>query len=56
MNEREKKQEKNAEAFTDYSQSIVDVHEKLEDDNPANKGKVLTVFDDMIADTKLTKN
>ena len=40
---------KNPKAFIDYSQSINDVYEKLEDYNPTKKRKVLIVFDDMIA-------
>ena len=37
---------KNTEAFVDYSQTIDDVHENLEDYNPTKKRKVLIVFDD----------
>ena len=55
MNRREKKHEKNPKTFTGYSQAITDVYENLEGYNLANKGKVPIVFDDMIADTKLTK-
>ena len=42
---------KNPNAFIDYSQTV-DVYENLEDCNPTNKRRerVLTVFDDMIAD------
>ena len=36
--------------FIDYSKTIDDVYENLEDFNPTKKMKVLTVFDDMIAD------
>ena len=50
----EEKQElkilKNTEAFIDYSQTIDDVYENLEDYNPTKKKRVLIVFDDMIAD------
>ena len=37
-------------AFIDYSQTINHLYENLEDYNPARKGRVLIVFDDMIAD------
>ena len=37
-------------AFTDYSPTIHDVYENLEDYNPTKKRRVLIVFDDMIAD------
>ena len=37
-------------AFLDYSQTINHLYENLEDYNPARKGRVLIVFDDMIAD------
>ena len=47
---------KNPKAFIDYSQTINDVYENLEDYNPAKKRKVLIVFDDMIADRNLIKN
>ena len=46
-----KKQElKNSKAFIDYSQTIDDVYENLEDYNPKKKTKMLILFDDMIAD------
>ena len=41
---------KNPKAFTNNSQTIDDVCENLEDYNPSDKGRVLIVFDDMIAD------
>ena len=59
INGREKvgiEQLKNPKAFIDYSQTINDVYENLEDYNPAKKRKVLIVFDDMIADRNLIKN
>ena len=46
---------KNPEAFIDYSQTIDDDHENLEDYNPTNKRKVLTMFDDMIVDMESNK-
>ena len=36
--------------FVHYSQAIGDVYENLEHYNPTKKRRVLTVFDDMIAD------
>ena len=41
---------KNPKPFTDYSQSIADVYENLEDYNPTKKMTVLIVFYDIIAD------
>ena len=41
---------KNPKAFIDYPQRIDDVYKNLLDHNPTKKGKVLIVFDDMIAD------
>ena len=41
---------KNPKAFIDYSQTIADVYENLEDYNPTKKRRVFIVFDDMIAD------
>ena len=41
---------KNPKAFIDYSRTIDDIYENLEDCNPAKKRRVLTVFDYMIAD------
>ena len=46
---------KNSKVFVDYSQTIDDVYEKLEDYNPTKKGRVLIVFDDMIADMEFNK-
>ena len=46
---------KNPKAFIDYSQTIDDVYENLEDYNPTNKRRVLIVFDDMTADIKSNK-
>ena len=55
INEREKKwikKLKNQKAIIDYSQTIDDVYENLEEYNPAKKRKVLIVVDDMIIDRK----
>ena len=46
---------KNPKAFIDYSQTIDDVYENLEDYNPTKKRRVLIVFDDMIADMEYNK-
>ena len=46
---------KNPKAFTDYSQTIEDVYENLEDYNPTKKRRVVAVFDDMIADIDSNK-
>ena len=45
----------NPKAFIDYSQSIDDVYENLEDYNPTKKRRELIVFDDMKADIKSNK-
>ena len=37
-------------AFIEYSNDMQDVYENIEDYNPGKKCKVLTLFDDMIAD------
>ena len=50
------KELKNSKAFIDYSQTIDDAYEHLEDHNPTKKRKLLIVFDDMIADMKANKN
>ena len=50
------KELKNSKAFVDYSQTIDDAYEHLEDHNPTKKRKLLIVFDDMIADMKANKN
>ena len=42
--------------FIDYSQTIDDAYENLEDYNPTKKRKVLILFDHMIADTDTNKN
>ena len=49
LTERKKmiKKLKNSKTFIDYSQTIDDVYENVEDYNPPNKKKVLIVFDDM---------
>ena len=39
---------KNPKTLIDYSQTIDDVYENLEDCNPTKKRRVLIVFDDMI--------
>ena len=45
---------KNPKASIDYSQTVDDVYENLEDYNPTKKRRVLIVFDYMTADmTKL---
>ena len=41
---------KNQKAFIDYSQTIDDVYENLEDYNPIRKRRLLIVSDDMMAD------
>ena len=46
---------KNQKAFIDYSQTIADVYENLEDYNPTKKRRLLLVFDDIIADMKANK-
>ena len=46
---------KNPKAFIDYSQTIDDVYENLEDYNPTKKKRVFKVFDDMIADKESNK-
>ena len=46
---------KNPKTFSDYSQTIDDVYENLEDYNPTKKRRALIVFDDMIADMKCNK-
>ena len=43
-------------AFIEYSNDMNDVYKNIEDYNPRKKRKVLTVFDDMIADTINNKN
>ena len=46
---------KNPKAFIDYSQTIEDIYENLEDYNPTKKRIVLKVFDDIIADMESYK-
>ena len=58
INGREKvetKKLRNSKAFINYSQTIDDVYENLEDYNPREKRRVLIVFDDMIADIESNK-
>ena len=58
VNGREKKgikKLKKSKAFIDYSQTIDDVYENLEDYNPTQKERVLIVFDYMITDIKANK-
>ena len=53
INGREKvgiKKLKNPKVFIDYSQTIDNVFENLEDYNPTMKRRVFIVFGDMIAD------
>ena len=46
---------KNPKAFNDYSQTIDNVYENLEDYNPTKKRRVLIVFHGMIADMESNK-
>ena len=46
---------KNPKAFIDYSSTIDDVYENLEDYNATKKRRVLIVFHDMIADMESNK-
>ena len=46
---------RNPNSFDDYSQTINDVYENLENLNSTQKKKVLVAFDDMIADMKANK-
>ena len=46
---------KNPKVFTDYSQTIDDDYENLEDYISTKKRRVLIVFDDMIADMESNK-
>ena len=41
---------KDPRAFIEYSNDMQDIYKNIEDYNPGKKHKVLTVFDDMIAD------
>ena len=47
---------KNPKAFIDYSQTVDDVYENLEDYNSTKKMKVLIVFDDMVRYMESNKN
>ena len=49
------KNSRNPKSLRDYSQTIDDVHEHLEGYNPAQKRRVLIMFDDMIADMESNK-
>ena len=58
INGREKvgiKKLKNLKTFIDYSQTIDNVYEKLEDYNPTKKRIVLIVFDNIMADMESNK-
>ena len=58
INRREKvgiKKLKNLKTFIDYSQTIDNVYEKLEDYNPTKKRIVLIVFDDIMTDMESNK-
>ena len=46
---------KNPKAFINYSETLDDVYENLEDYNPTKKRRVLIKFDDMIADMESNK-
>ena len=47
---------KNPKAFIDYSQTIDNVYENLEDYNPTKRRRVLILFHGMIADMESNKN
>ena len=47
---------KSSKAFIDYSQTIDDVYENLEDYNPIKKMRLLIIFNDMIADMESNEN
>ena len=49
------KRSNHSKVFIEYSQSMDDVYNNIDYYNPSRKRKVLTVFDDMIADTKTNK-
>ena len=40
----------NSNAFIEYSNTMDDIYEKIDDYNPNRKTKILIVFDDMIED------
>ena len=46
---------KNPKLFIDYSQTIDDIYENLEDYSPTKKRRVLIAFDDMTADMESNK-
>ena len=46
---------KNPKLFIDYSQTIDDIYENLEDYSPTKKRRVLIAFDDMTANTESNK-
>ena len=46
---------KNPKTFIDYSETIDEVYENLENYNPTNKRRVLIVLDDTIADMESNK-
>ena len=46
---------KKATTFIDYSKTIDNVYENLEDPNPTKERKVLIVFDDMMTDIEANK-
>ena len=50
------KHENNSKAFIEYSNTMDDVYENIDDYNPVRKGKKLIVLDDMIADIMSNKN
>ena len=50
-----KKKQQKTKALIDYSQTIDDVYENLEDHNPTKKRTVLIVLDDMMADIESNK-
>ena len=50
FNGRETIRNKTSKVFINYSETIDDVYENLEDYKPKKKIKMLIVFDDMIAD------
>ena len=43
-------------AFIEYSNDMDDIYKNIEEYNPNKKGKILIVFDDMIADIVSNKN
>ena len=43
-------------AFTEYSDTMGDVYDNIDDYNPRRKRKILIVFDDMVADITTNKN